>query len=235
MTESGCTGPWETSRRLDPRVRLFIGLLAVTAVLITRTRPALMAQSGLLALGLFTLARETLRLSWVHLVWPMVAMVFVISVLAFDLETAADVSLRLINLFAASAVFFQTLKAEELALALRSFKVPATLVFILLTAMRYVPLLGRALHHIHDAQTARGIDVRLRLSNVARLFALVMPLLVQAFVLAENLALAMESRGFSRQTKAERRLGPLDRRDIFWGVLALVVFLVLFLWERPIR
>lgn len=221
-----------TSRRLDPRVRLFWGLLAIAVVLLTKTLQVLVAESVLLATGLFILTPGKRRFSSFHLAWPMVILVFIIAALAFNLETAAHLSLRLANLFAASAVFFQTLEAEEWAAALRTMKVPYPFVFILMTSLRYVPLLGRSLRHIHDAQTARGIDVRLRLRNVGRLLALIMPLLVQAFVLAENLAMAMESRGFARTPKSDVRLSPLSLHDVLWAALGFVVALALWFWER---
>ncbi|MEJ5365966.1 MAG: energy-coupling factor transporter transmembrane component T [Desulfosoma sp.] len=218
--------------RLDPRVRLFLGVLIITAVMLTRTRPALIGESLLLALGLMAFGRGKIRRSSLHLIWPTVGTVFVISLLAFGLEIAADLSHRLVNLFAASVLFFQTLTPEELAVALRSMKVPYPVIFMLLTALRYVPLLGRTLRNIYDAQTARGIDVRLRLTNVPRLTALLMPLLVQAFMLAENLAMAMESRGFSRPAQSEPQRHPFTLRDLVWVVLGILAFAGLLFWER---
>ncbi|ROQ89532.1 energy-coupling factor transporter transmembrane component T family protein [Desulfosoma caldarium] len=221
-----------TSCRLDPRVRLFLGLLAIIVVLLTKTLAVLLIESLLLAVALFIFSRAKRRLSSFRLAWPMVSLVFVMAALALDLETAVHLSLRLTNLFAASAMFFQTLDAEEWAVTLRAMKVPYSLVFILMTSLRYVPLLGRSLRHIYDAQTARGIDVRFRLRNVGRLLALVMPLLVQAFVLAENLAMAMESRGFGRTPKSNPRLSPLSLHDVLLAALGFVVALALWFWER---
>lgn len=220
------------ARRLDPRVRLFLGLLAVTVVLVTKTRPVLVAESVLLAVGLCIPPQRKRRLSPFHLAWPMVSLVFIIGALAFDLQTAVHLALRLANLFAASVLFFHTLHAEELAAALRAMKVPYALVFILMTSLRYVPLLSRTLQHIQDAQTARGIDVRLRLRNMGRLLALIMPLLVQAFILAENLAMAMESRGFARSPKSDVSMGSLSLHDILWAALGFIVALALWFWER---
>lgn len=232
MTGSQSVTTARAARHLDPRVRLFLGLLAVTVVLLTKTRPVLVAESVLLAMGLCISPQRKRRLSAFHLAWPMVSLVFIIAALAFDLETALHLALRLANLFAASVLFFHTLQAEELAAALRAMKVPYALVFILITSLRYVPLLSRSLRHIQDAQTARGIDVRLRLRNVGQLLALVMPLLVQAFILAENLAMAMESRGFARPPKSDVSMGSLSLRDILWATLGLVVALALWFCER---
>lgn len=221
-----------TRPRIAPRGRLFVGGLFITAVLLTRTRPTLIAESVLLALGLIAFGRGKVRGASFHLIWPMVGTVFAISFLAFGFEAATDLSIRLVNLFAASALFFQTLAPEELAGVLRSLKVPYPLIFILMTALRYVPLLGRTLRNIYDAQTARGIDVRLRLTNAPRLLALLVPLLVQAFMLAENLAMAMESRGFSREAKSGPRVGPISFRDVLFVALGIAAFIGFLFWER---
>lgn len=218
--------------RLDPRARLFVGALIITAVMLTRTRPALMAESLLLASGLIAYGRGKIRRSSLHVIWPTVGTVFVISSLAFGLETAVDLSHRLVNLFAASVLFFQTLAPEELAAALRSLKAPYPVIFMVLTALRYVPLLGRALRNIYDAQTARGIDVRWRLTNIPRLTALLMPLLVQGFMLAENLAMAMESRGFSRPVRSEPQRNVFTPRDALCVALGILAFAGLLFWER---
>ena len=65
--------------------------------------------------------------------------------------------------------------------------------------------MGTRIRRIMDAQRSRGIDLRPRLRNIPNFVALLMPLLVQSFVLAEQLAMAMESRGFSRKGRTLRR------------------------------
>ncbi|SHF84003.1 energy-coupling factor transport system permease protein [Desulfacinum infernum DSM 9756] len=219
-------------KALDPRIRLGLGLLFVATVLATHSRTVLLLEAaGLLTLipllGLLRPWGASLRLTL-----PMIAIVFLVSLLAFDLKTAVDLSVRLHNLFAASFVFFRMLTAEELAGALRAMKVPYVFVFMLTTAMRYVPLMGRKIRNIRDAQTARGIDLRFRPGNIGHFTALVIPLLFQAFILADHLALAMESRGFSRRERTETPSGRLGIRDAGAALAAALLCTLLIWWDR---
>jgi len=160
---------------------------------------------------------------------PMVALVFAIALLSFDIRVALVLSVRLLNLLAVSFVFFRAVSPEEVGGALRKMGLPYGFVFILTTAMRYVPLIGQKIRNIIDAQRARGIDLRPRLKNVPNFVALLMPLLVQSFILSDELAMAMESRGFGRKGRSSRK----HYRLTVWEyalMLASLTFLLCFAW-----
>jgi energy-coupling factor transport system permease protein len=148
-------------------------------------------------------------------------LVFAIGLIFFGLPTAVPLVLRLFNLLALSFVFFQVVGPDELAGSLQNMGVPFGFTFILATGMRYVPLIGRRIRNIRDAQHARGIDLRLRLKNLPNLAALLVPLIMQSFILADDLALAMESRGFARKHRGSRR----DYRIQPWEYLLMLAAL----------
>jgi len=213
-------------KNTDPRTRIFIGLLLIIMVLAATSWEMLLLQCAFL---LATVLATSQTPSWIRslrLMLPVVAVVFVSGWVFYDTVTARFLGLRLFNLLNASFLCFQTIRAEEMGDALRALKVPYTLCFMLVTAMRYVPLLGDRIRKISDAQLSRGIDLRPRLRNVGHLTALLMPLLVQSFVLSEHLALAMESRGFGRPGRSWRRIHRLKRRDYLAMAIALSVFFV---------
>ncbi|SMC27182.1 energy-coupling factor transport system permease protein [Desulfacinum hydrothermale DSM 13146] len=218
---------------LDPRTRLLLGLVFTVTVLTTQTRPVLLMEAA--ALWSLLVVLRLVR-SWsasLRLTLPMIALVFLVSILAFDAPTAVDLSVRLHNLFAASFVFFQVLTAEELAQALEAMRVPHVFVFMLTTALRYVPLMTQKIKNIRAAQTARGLDLRLRPRNIGHFTALVVPLLFQAFILADHLALAMESRGFSRRKgRTASRLGRFRLQDAGAALTALLLCALLLWWDQ---
>ncbi len=218
--------------RLDPRSKLALGLMAIVAVLIAREPKTLLWESVVL---LFTIPLLRLTRAWMkslRFVLPMVTLVFAIAVLSFDTRVASVLSIRLVNLLAVSFIFFRALSPEELGGALRKLGVPYGFAFILTTAVRYVPLIGQKIRHIMDAQHSRGIDLRPRLKNVPNYMALLMPLLAQSFVLADELAMAMESRGFGRKGRSSR----VQYRLAFWEYGLMLASLILLLcfawWER---
>ena len=218
--------------RLDPRTKIVLGLAAMVAVFIAR-RPQSLAVQWVLLMTLLPLVSMGRR--WIHslrFVLPMVGLVFAITFLSFDFQVALVLSIRLLNLLTVSLIFFGAVSPEEMGDALIKIGIPYGFSFILTTGMRYVPLIGQKIRNIMDAQLSRGIDLRPRLKNVANFMALLIPLLVQSFVLSEDLAIAMESRGFGRKGRSARR----EYRFASWEYLLMVVSLILLggfvWWER---
>jgi energy-coupling factor transport system permease protein len=219
-------------KRLDPRTRLALGLMAVAAVFVARKPEALVVESVIL---LATLPLLGMGKEWAHsfrYFWPMLGLVFVIAFFSFNLQTACLLAIRLFNLLTVSFVFFRTVSPEEMGAALHKLGVPYGFAFILTTAMRYVPLIRQKIRNIIDAQSSRGIDFRPRLRNAGNFMALLMPLLAQSFVLSDHLALAMESRGFGRKGRSSRRQFDLTFLDWVLMVGALLVLLLFAFWEK---
>ena len=218
--------------RLDPRTRLALGLMAIAAVFVARKPEALLVEAIILlaALPLLGMGKE-----WGHsfrYFWPMLGLVFVIAFFSFNLQTAWLLAIRLFNLLTVSFVFFRTVSPEEMGAALQRLGVPYGFAFILTTAMRYVPLIRQKIRNIIDAQSSRGIDLRPRLRNAGNFMALLMPLLAQSFVLSDELALAMESRGFGRKGRSSRRQFALTFLDCALMAGALMLLVLFALWER---
>jgi energy-coupling factor transport system permease protein len=217
---------------LDPRTKLAFLAAAVGAVLVTR-RPETLAAECLLLLGSFVLLKADRRLGHLrHLFGPMIALVFVTGLVFFDLQTAFTLAARLFNLLAVSFVCFQTIDPEEMAGALRKLGIPFGLVFIFSAGLRYVPLIERKIRNVLDAQQARGIDLRPRIKNISNFAALLTPLVVQAFVLSDELALAMESRGFGCKNRSSRRTYRLRPIDYILMGASLGGLCLLAWWER---
>jgi energy-coupling factor transport system permease protein len=219
-------------KQFDPRTKLFLGIMGIAAVLLTRSTLPLAVEAVLLWGGLLALKTGRPLVRALRLILPLVGLVFVIALVSFTWEAALILALRLFNLFTFSFVFFQGLDPEELGDGLRKMGLPYEFSFILITSMRYVPLIGRRIRLIADAQRSRGIDLRPRLRNVPRFMALLMPLLVQAFILAEQLAMAMESRGFARSGRSFRREYRIPLSEYGVMALGLCVLAAFVVWGR---
>ncbi|UCG14541.1 MAG: energy-coupling factor transporter transmembrane protein EcfT [Deltaproteobacteria bacterium] len=219
-------------RRLDPRTKLALGLMAIGAVFVAKEPTTLIGVCVILLITLLLLGLEKTWLRSSRVFWPMLGVVFAIALLSFDLWVALTLSIRLLALLSVSLVFFRTVNPVEMGDALRKMGVPYELTFILTTAMRYVPLIGQKTLHIIDAQRSRGIDLRPKIRNVKNYVALLMPLLVHSFLLSDELAMAMESRGFGRKDRSSRR----DYHLAVWeyGLMAtgLILLAAFAWWER---
>ena len=206
--------------------------MAIAAVFVAREPKTLVVESIILlaALPLLGMGKD-----WAYsfrYFWPMLGLVFVIAFFSFNLQVGLLLVIRLFNLLSVSFVFFRTVSPEEIGATLNKIGVPYAFAFILTTAMRYVPLIRLKIRHIIDAQSSRGIDLRPRLKNVGNFMALLMPLLAQSFLLSDELALAMESRGFGRKGRSTRRQYDLTFWDYFLLVGALLVLILFAFWER---
>ena len=222
-----------SSRGLDPRAKLAVGCLALTAVFIAYRTPTVLALGAMASMGLVLVLRRDLMRT-LRLMVPMTILVFALGTIFLDARTAGLMSVRLFNILAVSALFFQSISPEEMGDALRQLKVPYPFVFILTTAMRFVPLLRQKIRRITEAQTSRGIDLRPRLKNLPNLTALLIPLVVQAFILSDDLAVAMESRGFGVKDRSMRRRRQLTFRDYGWMTTCLAAVCAFYVWERTI-
>jgi len=218
--------------RLDPRTKLGLGLMAIAAVFIAKEPKTLLVESIILlaALPLLRMGKDLLHS--LRYYWPMVGLVFIIAFFSFDFRVALVLAVRLFNLLTVSFIFFRAVSPEETGDALQKIGVPYGLAFMLTTSMRYVPLIGQKIRHIIDAQSSRGIDLRLRLKNVGNFMALLMPLLAQSFVLADELALAMESRGFGRQGRSSRKHYRITFLEYGLLLSALTLLVIFAWWER---
>lgn len=217
---------------LDPRTRLALGLMAFGAVLIARNLETILVELVLLFIAIALFGMGKLWIRSLRLIGPMSGLVFAIALLSFDLQAALLLSIRLINLLTVSFVFFHAITPEEMGESLRKMRVPYEFGFILTTSMRYVPLIGQKIRHILDAQRSRGIDLRPKIKNARNFMALLMPLLVQSFVLSEELALAMESRGFGRKGRSSRRLYRLALWEYGLMIASLALLIGFAWWER---
>jgi energy-coupling factor transport system permease protein len=143
---------------------------------------------------------------------------FLIVWVTFDLAAAVVVSLRLLALGTVFFLFFKTTAPEDLSNALVKLGTPYPFAFVLSASMQFVHVLTRRAANIRDAQRTRGIPLEGPLSTFRHLPALLGPLLVQAFKLADELAEAMEARGFGAPGRRFRREPHLRVSD--WILMA---------------
>jgi energy-coupling factor transport system permease protein len=106
---------------------------------------------------------------------------------------------------------------------------PYALTFVFSASMHFVHVLTRRAANIRDAQQARGIPLNGGLATLRHLPALVGPLLIQAFKLADELAEAMEARGFGASGRRFRREPHFGVTD--WIFVAVsVAMLLMVIW-----
>ena len=224
------------SARLDPRTRL--GLAVTGAVLIVCSARAewLLAELALLVGAVLLVGEGAAYLRWLRWVTATALVWFAISLLAFDLSTAVGASLRLAALASVFFLLFRTTAAEELGNALVKAGLPYPVAFVFGASLQFVPVLRRKAQNVIDAQRSRGIPLEPGLAALRPygprsglpILSLLVPLLLQAFQLADELAEAMEARGFGRPGRTfmqEYRMRAVDW-IVLVGSIALAAWLI---------
>ena len=150
------------------------------------------------------------------------------SVTDLNLSRAAFFSTRL--LLFVSVVFIVTLTsspselAEAIARLLRPLErigIPADdLGLVLFIAIRFIPVLTQEFQTIRNAQVIRGVDFSGSLVNrVRRTATVIIPVLVAAIARADELALAMEARGY--RSGRRRTFYTRARFDLYAWIFVL--------------
>ncbi len=131
-----------------------------------------------------------------------------------------------------------TLGIEDLLAPFKRFKVPAHEIAMMISiALRFIPTLIEETERIMKAQASRGVDFqegKFR-EKIVAILSLIVPLFVSSFQRAEDLADAMEARGYVPQA-TRTRYKQLKRtwRDVVMlifvvGLLAMMIALAIWL------
>ena len=117
---------------------------------------------------------------------------------------------------------------EDMLGPLKRFKFPVhELALMMSISLRFIPTLMQETDKISRAQASRGVDFRTGpvKDRIKAVIPLLIPLFVSAFKRAEELAMAMEARGYQGgEGRTKLRKLKIEKRDIF--VLLLFICFV---------
>lgn len=125
---------------------------------------------------------------------------------------------------------------ELMAQPLKRFKAPVHEVAMMMSiALRFIPTIMDEAETIRKAQRSRGVDFSLRRPHIflQNIISLVVPLFVSAFRRSEELALAMEARGYDGGDGGTMfREMTLKAGDVavMGGMLLLFVLTIIYRW-----
>ncbi|PWU67442.1 energy-coupling factor transporter transmembrane component T family protein [Gracilibacillus dipsosauri] len=124
---------------------------------------------------------------------------------------------------------------EALLKPLKKWKVPVhELALMISISLRFIPTLMDELEKISKAQASRGVDFKTGSwkSRIYAVIPLLVPLFISAFKRAENLAIAMEARGY-RGDVGRTKLRKLQMTKLDYMAIFVVLALAgLFFWIR---
>ncbi|MEW6546132.1 MAG: energy-coupling factor transporter transmembrane component T [Bacillota bacterium] len=234
--------------RMDPRSKLFI-LLIVFAMAVLFNHPLPLLGLLFLVLAVGQAARVLVNL---RRIWVMLATIGFLSTLIWsfwaggrtpllgpvELEAflyGLATGLKLDTMVIAGMVFLSTTRNEEITTGLIRLGTPFPVSFAFSTALRLVPTFIGASVTVIQAQRSRGLDIGSGgfISRVKKQLPMLIPVFVTAIRGTNQLAMALESKGFGAQKERtyylEIGFRPLDYAAVACSVvlLAATVFLKL--------
>ena len=214
---------------LDPRTKLLLAI-GYAALIVASTRLGWsLAHGGALLLFIAVTGETRSYLRWLRMALPMSLFFGAVVWWTADVRTAAQAALKLLTLVSVFFVFFSITLPEDLGNSLVKIGMPYIVAFVVSTSLQFVPTIGRRIRNVLDAQRARGIPLEPGWSALRHYPAFLGPILIQAFQMAEALAEAMETRGFSRPGRTflrEYRMRTRDWLAISLGLLVLIAGLL---------
>lgn len=153
------------------------------------------------------------------------------------IETAAFMAIRLIYLIIGSSVMTLTTTPNDLTDGmekglgfLKKVHVPVHEIAMMMSiALRFIPILMEETDKIQKAQMARGADFESGnlIQKAKNLVPLLVPLFISAFRRANDLAMAMEARGY-HGGEGRTKMRPLEyKRNDKLAYLMMALYLVL--------
>lgn len=240
--------------RLDPRIKIVNMLLLMVAIFLP-ARFAGYGIIGIIAVSLVLLSRLKFGFILKSLKPVMLMLMFLLVINVFVLRTGYVV-INVFGLLVYSDALFQTayivvrlllmimittlltattkpldltLGIEDLLAPFKRFKVPAHEIAMMISiALRFIPTLIEESQRIMKAQASRGVDLTEGKINekIVAILSLIVPLFVSSFQRAEELADAMEARGYS-PTSVRTRYKQLKITMKDWISFTLVCLVVI--------
>ncbi len=222
----------------NPLVKGVLCLAAIMFFSLNSFGVALMA--GILAAMLLTAWLGRLPLKEILLSIKKIAVLLLIVSLVqgfrgngFELEPAFEAILRIVGVFLVAGFYLVVSPQSELMYfwevvfrPLSFFRLPAReLALVMVIAVRFLPVMLAEIDRIRMAQTARGARLGKAgiFSTAAAIMPLMIPTLAQAIIRAEELAEAMEARGYRvAGVRTRYQQYTFKPADIMAGIFAIL-------------
>ena len=246
--------------RIDPRVKILCTFAYITALFVVTNfigyGVAILAVAGLVRVSKVPVIMlfRGLRAVMFILIFAVVLNVFLtpgqrvifsagfINITVEGIELAVQMALRLVLLITGSAILTLTTSPiqltdgiEALLNPLKKLKVPAHDIAMMMTiALRFIPTLAEEMEKIMKAQKARGADLDTGglIKRARSLIPILVPLFVSSFKRADELATAMEARGYRGDiNRTKMKIMKITGSDII-AIFITIIFVVILFFTR---
>lgn len=201
----------------DPRAKVLVYVLGSTMVLLATQVIEFLALALLQATLVLVLQLGGQWVALVRTILPTLGLFCGVTWLSADVGAAINTAARFLMVVTTGLLFFATTPPEELGDALVVSGLSPQVAFLFEGTVRFIPTIGRLVREVRDALASRGLrfDGLFLLRNGPLLLA---PVLVSALRFADDLAEALEARGFGSPQRTSLREYRFHARD--WLLMA---------------
>lgn len=246
--------------RLDPRAKIGAMLILLISIFIPTGFVGYAIMGAVIVMTVF-LAKLSLNFVWRAMKPMLFMLVFLMIINILVLKTGTPlitlwgftiysdaifqtvfIAIRLMLMIMVTTILTATTKPLDLTLGIEDLlkpmqviKVPAHEIAMMISiALRFIPTLIEETQRIMKAQASRGVDLKegkLK-EKIMAILSLIVPLFVSAFQRAEDLANAMEARGYAPGEKRTRykQLKMCGADYVLLGCTFALFGLMLVLW-----
>ena len=158
-----------------------------------------------------------------------------ITLWSWGMARGLAIAFRFLNIIGSSYLFVATTDPNDLAYALMQAGLPYRWGFMLITALRFIPVFQWELARIRSAQMAKGIDLSTAKPNnwIPFVRYLFIPLVISTLGKVDSLTISMEGRAFGLySTRTYRRQQTFSSYDWVLVAVAPLVCLGAFILFR---
>lgn len=208
---------------------LFISVLVVAAAgkVLKALFPVI---TGLSVFALIVMLIQALLFSEGQVILYVIPVTKTLPVTDQGLYSGFAMAFRMMTLVLSFLVIMTTTQTRDIILTLvEKLKVPYDYAFMFMTALRFVPTFMGEVRQITEAQRARGFAVEgwNPLKRIKAYAPVAVPLVLISLNKAENLAMAMETRGYGGGRRTYLREPKMHRLD--YCLTTLLVLLLAFI------
>lgn len=133
---------------------------------------------------------------------------------------------RMLAILLSFLVFLATTKTQDMVnIIVEKLNIPYDYAFMFLTSMRFIPTFMNEIKQISDAQKARGFVLEgwNPIKKVKAYLPISVPLVLLSLKKAQQMALAMETRGYGTGERTHLRDVQINVIDIFFIVIMIIL------------
>lgn len=145
-----------------------------------------------------------------------------------------SLGLRILTMVMLTTLLLVVTPIDHFVAALREARVPHSIVFIVMTALRFIPTMQHRAEQVLDAQRARGsrIDRGGLVSRARAYIPIMVPLLTSGIRMSDDLAAAMINRGYGATKRPTALLTLRAVARDYVAVAVAAVALAALIWFR---